>query len=902
MNKIYALIAEFKKSIFTSTTAGFGMLLLAMILGFATFVESSYGAEAAKALVYGATWFEILLLFLSVSMAVIFFRKKLYLKEKLTVGLFHLAFILMILGAGVTRYIGEEGIIHIREGESSSDLISSEQYFHMLLSQENQNMEAEQKVMLTPFSQNEVNATFALEGKKIRVRSVEFLHNVNSEVAMGGMARQNNGAKISLSDGSKEEFASVLISDEGRASSVKGQFSGADYEMWIGPKVETLPFAIHLKDFQLIRYPGSMSPSSYKSEVILEDKEQGINRDFSIYMNNVLKHRGYRFYQSSYDQDEKGTILSVNKDMPGTTLTYIGYILLFGAILLSIFNKKSYFYRLMQRAAKPVSAIVVVGLLSLAGQVHGAEVSKHAADEFSKVWVQGHDGRIKPFSTVAYEAIMKISRQESLNGLSPERAVLSMMTYPEDWQRVPMIAINDSKIEQLLGVSGKASFADFFDAKGNYKLQKEVSDAYAKQPSERGTLENAIIKVDERLNVSYLVYKGEMLRLFPSSDKNNTTWEDLTTAPSSTSGAMMMKVFSDYLNAVQSNDETRQKTDLGLISQFQNKVGSDLIPGAGKQKLEILYNRVNIFKDLSFLYLLAGLVLMIFYFRALLTTGLMNPQIVRYTGWIFLAGFVLHTIGLTTRGYIAGHMPWSDGYESMIYIAWAGMLAGLIFARRNPMVMGAAALLSGLTLFVAQMSWLNPEITNLVPVLKSYWLALHVAVITASYGFLGVSAIIGLMNMLLASMVKPGNKERVARNIQHMTWINEAAMILGLYLLTIGTFLGAIWANESWGRYWGWDPKETWSLVTILVYAFITHMRLMPGYRGWFAVNLASVAGLLSVLMTYLGVNYYLTGLHSYGSGSASSFPVALVVVLIVIGGIAFKAFNSQSKLDLKNY
>jgi cytochrome c-type biogenesis protein CcsB len=198
------------------------------------------------------------------------------------------------------------------------------------------------------------------------------------------------------------------------------------------------------------------------------------------------------------------------------------------------------------------------------------------------------------------------------------------------------------------------------------------------------------------------------------------------------------------------------------------------------------------------------------------------------------------------------------------------------------------------------MSWLNPEITNLVPVLKSYWLAIHVAVITASYGFLGVSAIIGLLNLLLASLVKPGSRERVQRNIRHMTWINEAAMTLGLYLLTIGTFLGAIWANESWGRYWGWDPKETWSLVTILVYAFIVHMRMMPGYRGWFALNLASVAGFFSVLMTYLGVNYYLSGLHSYGSGSASSFPVALVVVIILVGGISYKAYNNIDKLALK--
>ncbi len=896
------MIAQLKKKIFSVTTAGFALLLLAVVLGFATFVESSNGPEAAKALVYGSTWFEILLVFLSVAMGVVYFRNKLYKKEKMTIGLFHLAFIIMIIGAGVTRYIGEEGNVHIREGESSSELISSDQYFHMLLSKGDQHFEAEQKVLLTVFSKTSVSADFEIDGKTIKVRSVDFLQNVATGPSMGGMARQSKGAKISLSDGSKEEFATVVLGEDGQASSVKGQFDGADYEMWIGSKVETLPFAIYLKDFQLIRYPGSMSPSSYKSEVTLIDKEQGVNMDFSIYMNNVLKHRGYRFYQSSFDQDEKGTILSVNRDMPGTILTYIGYILLFGAILLSIFHKKSYFYRLMQKAAKPVAALVLFSSFFLAGQANGAEVSKEAANQFSKVWVQGHDGRVKPFSTLAYEVVMKISRQESLNGLSPEQAVLSMITYPEDWQKIPMIVLSETKIEQLLGISSnKASFADFFDAQGNYKMQKVVAEAYAKQPSQRGTFDNAIIKVDERLNVAYLAFKGEMLRLFPSSDRTNSTWEDLTTAPASTSGAMMMKVFSDYLNAVQNNDISRQKADLTLIDQFQHKLGSALIPGAVKQNLEILYNRVNIFRNLSFLYLLAGMVLMIFYFRALLTTGSMSPKVVKYAGWIFFIGFALHTLGLITRGYIAGHMPWSDGYESMIYIAWAGMLAGLIFARRNPMVMGAAALLSGLTLFVAQMSWLNPEITNLVPVLKSYWLALHVAVITASYGFLGVSAIIGLLNMLLASLVKPTSKERVQRNIRHMTWINEASMILGLYLLTIGTFLGAIWANESWGRYWGWDPKETWSLVTILVYAFITHMRLMPGYRGWFAVNLASVAGLLCVLMTYLGVNYYLSGLHSYGSGSASSFPVALIVVIVVVGGIAWKAYNNLSNLDLKN-
>jgi len=260
-------------------------------------------------------------------------------------------------------------------------------------------------------------------------------------------------------------------------------------------------------------------------------------------------------------------------------------------------------------------------------------------------------------------------------------------------------------------------------------------------------------------------------------------------------------------------------------------------------------------------------------------------------------GFLAQSAGLIIRGYVSGHLPWSDGYESMIYIAWAVMLAGLIFARRNPMVLSVAAILSGLTLFVAQMSWLNPEITNLVPVLKSYWLAIHVAVITASYGFLGISAIIGFVNLLMAASQNKLNSSRINLSIGQLTAINEASMILGLYFLTIGTFLGGIWANESWGRYWGWDAKETWALISVLYYGFISHMRLIPGFRGWFAFNLASVLGLLSVLMTYLGVNYYLSGLHSYGSGAGLQFPVSIVVFYGLVAVLAFIARKKEGDI-----
>jgi cytochrome c-type biogenesis protein CcsB len=209
----------------------------------------------------------------------------------------------------------------------------------------------------------------------------------------------------------------------------------------------------------------------------------------------------------------------------------------------------------------------------------------------------------------------------------------------------------------------------------------------------------------------------------------------------------------------------------------------------------------------------------------------------------------------------------------MIYIAWASMLAGLIFVRNTPFALASAAVLSALTLFVAHLSWMNPEITHLVPVLKSYWLTIHVSVITASYGFLGMGMIIGLVNLIMYLLKTEKNYQRMQQQISLLTGVSEMALILGVYFFGVGTFLGGVWANESWGRYWGWDPKETWSLITGLIYVFVVHMRLIPGLRGHFAFNIASILAFFSVIMTYFGVNYYLSGLHSYAQGDPVPIP-----------------------------
>jgi cytochrome c-type biogenesis protein CcsB len=267
--------------------------------------------------------------------------------------------------------------------------------------------------------------------------------------------------------------------------------------------------------------------------------------------------------------------------------------------------------------------------------------------------------------------------------------------------------------------------------------------------------------------------------------------------------------------------------------------------------------------------------------------------VVRFFFIVILLAFLAQTFNMGLRWYVSGHAPWSNGYESMIYISWALMLAGLIFSRQSIMSLSLTAILSGVFLFVAHLSWMDPEITNLVPVLKSYWLMVHVSVITASYGFLGLNALLGfftlLMFIMLSSDPKNPRNANIQRSITEATRVNEMSMILGLMLITLGNFLGGVWANESWGKYWSWDPKETWALVSILVYAAVVHMRLIPKLNGQFAFAVASTIAYASVIMTYLGVNYYLSGMHSYASGEPIPIPqwiywvVAIVLITIAI-------------------
>ena len=248
--------------------------------------------------------------------------------------------------------------------------------------------------------------------------------------------------------------------------------------------------------------------------------------------------------------------------------------------------------------------------------------------------------------------------------------------------------------------------------------------------------------------------------------------------------------------------------------------------------------------------------------------------IMRVSWAILFIGFAIHVLGMGIRWYIAGHAPWSNAYESIVFIAGSTVLAGIILARQSPFALAGTAILAGVTMGVAHMNFINPEITNLVPVLKSYWLMIHVATILSGDGFLGLGSILSLMVLILFIIRGKKGNENIDRSIKELTNLSEMGLIIGLFLLTIGNFLGGVWANESWGRYWGWDSKETWAAVTILIYASVLHLRFLPALKSTFAFNVASAWAYSSVLMTYFGVNYYLSGLHSYAAGDPVPIPM----------------------------
>ena len=552
-------------------------------------------------------------------------------------------------------------------------------------------------------------------------------------------------------------------------------------------------------------------------------------------------------------------------------------------------------------------------ILPLSGQDAPSNIiDADHAKKFSELVVQDHKGRMKPMHTLTREIMRKVARKESMFGLSADQIILGMMANSRDWNSIPFIKLGKHEdLQELMGVNSDfAAYKDFFNANGGYVLRDEVRRAYGLQPIDRTMYEKEMMKADERLNIVSMVFSGDIFRVIPIPGDPNNTWaasrvlnpiQDAALAKLDYSVAN--KFFENYPAALQ---ESLQSGDYSLPNQildelfvYQKEQGVEVMPSEAKIKGEILLNNANVFNRLALVYVLLGIAFLVLLFITVFKHDAEFGLLFKILFGIAVAGFIFHTFGLGLRWYVSGRAPWSNGYESMIYIAWTTCLGGMIFTRKSLGGMAATMILAATILLVAMLSYLDPEITPLVPVLRSYWLTIHVSLEAGSYGFLMLGAIIGLINLILMIFLNNSNKERIKLLVKEMSYISELTLIGGLIMVSVGTYLGGVWANESWGRYWGWDAKETWALVTILVYAFILHMRLIPKLQGLFAYNFASLFGWASVIMTYYGVNYYLSGLHSYAAGDPAPLPSWVGITVISFLMISALAYWKKRKFQV---
>jgi len=1017
-------------NIFSSITAAMTLIVVYILsAAIATFIENDFGIPASSWLVYKSSWFNTLHILLVIIMISVIIKYKMFQLKKLGVLVFHLGFVVTIIGAGVTRFVGYEGTMHIRTNETSNKMITNPTYIFTKITHDDLLYVGETPVKFNKLKDPSHSEELDFKGKKFKLKVTDYVPNAAEEIVEDktggtillfvisngmtnneffikqGESKYYNKQKFSFNDGNDPTAIHILNTDTGlivsypysmhfmnmrdtiqgsvnaneatkfiqnrlyewnlyklvikeiysNANTIvsthknenqfpldaisieindennfkrfyvfgkqanKGKsviFSLGDYnfEVSYGSKEIELPFSLTLNKFTLDRYPGSMSPSSYESNVTLTDKENNYTHEYNIFMNNVLNYRGYRFFQSSYDPDEFGTILSVNKDTWGTYLTYLGYILLTLGMFITIFNKHSR-YRTLGRKLKEMSnkkaAILITAILiSFSGFAQENKsylpiINYEHADKFGHLQVQTSQGRIEPINTLSNELLRKLSKRSTYKDLSSDQVFLSMMIAPAKWAKEPLIKITHPELIKMFNAKDKhIALADVFDKNDRYKIQELVKTANEKNNSHRNMLDKDIIKLDEKVNILYNWLNGNYLTIYPKPFDKENKWYNLNNASNAFSGEdstfiynVFQLYYSDLLQATKTNSWAKADSSLSFINMYQQKAGAEVILPEKKVNAEILYNKASIFRHLFEFNFIVGLIYLVFMFVKILYPKIKTKYLDYGFFGIISIAFIFHNLGLILRWYVSGHAPWSNGYESMIYIAWAAMLAGFIYYKKSQIVLAATTVLAGMVLLVAHLSWIDPQITNLVPVLKSYWLTIHVSVITASYGFLALGALLGFLNLALMIFKTTKNKKHIDFNIKKISYINEMSLTLGLFLLTIGTFLGGVWANESWGRYWGWDPKETWALISMLVYAFVIHMRFIPGLRGFFAFNFAALISISSVIMTYFGVNYYLSGLHSYASGDPVPIPMFVYYSLAVVLVISLFAFIKDKKL-----
>lgn len=624
-------------------------------------------------------------------------------------------------------------------------------------------------------------------------------------------------------------------------------------------KTKELGFEVSLKNFNVVNYPGTDAPMDYVTMLTANTQE------IKVSMNNIGSFSGYRFIQSGYDSDMQGTTLGVYHDPWGIGITYTGYALLFISLIATMVSKKTRIRHLYRKAlslqgAKAWAVTALLAVSSFATSANAQEMVKidgDIADDFGKICVL-YNSRITPINTVATSFVTKLCGKPTWDGLSSNQVFAGWIFDVPYWETVKMIEIKEKKAQELLGINGKwASFDDFWDNYNNYKLDAPLKKAYKDGDTK---LQKQLRDADEKFNIIRMLYGGEMLKMFPYAGKQgHMQWfapgQPLGNLKLDEKELVFIKKSMDYLaESIITGDKARAEEIAKKIYSYQHVRGKAVVPTKFRIYTETFYNKTNAQRLPVMLYLTLSLVLAIVSTLSLNNGKQKKTHLVSSVlTWVML---IHTTLLLALRWFVSGHLPMSNGYETMQFMAWATLIVTLVMQKRFLPVKQFGPLLSSFALLVAMITDGNPQITQLMPVLQSPLLSVHVMVIMFSYALFGLTALIGLQG-LIAHHRKQEEKE------QQLAALSQFLLYPAVALIAIGIFIGAIWANVSWGRYWSWDSKETWALITMLIYSAPLHADI-KWLRKAQHMHIYMLLAFLSVLMTYFGVNYFLSGMHSY--------------------------------------
>ncbi len=582
----------------------------------------------------------------------------------------------------------------------------------------------------------------------------------------------------------------------------------------------TIPFLVTLESFEVVPYAGTHTPMDFVSHVVVDGERHDIS------MNNILRHRGYRFYQEDYGDDGSST-LSVAHDPWGIGVTYCGYALLVLGLLCMLVAKNGPFRKLLRGAVPVIMLFFFTFQLTPFSFAAPRTLPKATASKMGEMYVL-YKGRVCPLQTLAKDFTTKLTGGATYHGLSSEQVLSGYLFYYSEWADEPAIKIKGAG---SLGLDSRSSMS-----------QLAVLDTLRVGPTTDKNLRAAA----EKQSLVRMLQSGKLLKLYPIVDSSGALgWysqnDDLPLSVDDEEYLFVRRSLGYCQQLVLEGDFEALEEAFDKTRQYQEK---RFHPSAFRVGAERLYNALTTGRWLAMVSITLGLL----FFAYTLIRKNKQAKWMRVASIVWVAALTAFLLLIfILRWIIGGHAPMAGGFDSMNLMALVIGIVALLLCRRHPVALPAGMLTMGFCLLVAMMSGSNPPVTNLMPVLNSPLLTLHVAVIMCSYA--------------LFFFVMMGGVAGLIRDGEAYRRLNLLLLYPAVTLLAIGIIIGAVWANISWGNYWSWDPKEVWALITLIIYAIPLHRGVLQRPR---AFHLYCLLAFLSVVVTYFGVNFILGGLHAY--------------------------------------